>query len=103
MRVIITGGNGFVGRHLQRELAAAWPGAAIAVWDRPAVDITDPATYRDQLTAASPDWVVHLAALANVGASAQQRDQYFAVNVDGTRDVLESMRELAPNARALVV
>ena len=40
--VIITGGEGFVGKWLQRELKQAWPEAEVVSWDLPDIDITKP-------------------------------------------------------------
>lgn len=102
-RIVITGARGFVGQHLVRELEKEWPGAQITLWDVPAVDITKPATYRNQLKELQPDWMVHLAALAAVGPSAGARERYRAVNTEGTKRLLTAMAERSPATRALVI
>lgn len=102
-RVIITGGRGFVGQHLTRELESAWPGVEITQWDLPEVDITKPETYRGELTERQPDWLVHLAALAAVGPSAGARERYFAVNAAGTDRLLETITAVSPDTRVLAI
>lgn len=102
-RVVITGGRGFVGQHLTRELETAWPGVVITLWDLPEVDITKPEMYQEQLAALAPDWIVHLAALAAVGPSAQVAERYMAVNAKGTQQLLEAVVAESPQTNVLVV
>ena len=58
--IIITGGNGFVGRCLIAELQKNWPGVKIVVWDKRVtelpvgvvgveVDIISPVSYAGSL------------------------------------------------------
>ena len=94
MEILITGGNGFVGRHLAGELIAR--GDTVRVLALPGEDTSslDPryAVYRgdirvaDSLTEAvrGTDAVVHLAAMMHVW---KPLDDYEQVNVDGTVNV----------------
>lgn len=111
--VIITGGNGFVGRHLIRELQNNWVGVKIVVWDTavsdmPAgvegieVDITTPDTYTASLQAVKPDWLVHLAAIASNVTALKDPELTKRVNVDGTRMLLESVKQLSPDTKVFV-
>lgn len=113
-RVVITGGHGFVGRYLVEELQRAWPKVAITIWDRQvagglagvttlAVDITKPETYRQALEAIQPNWVLHLAAIASVPYALSHPEETRAVNVDGTRWLLETIRAVSSDTKVLVV
>jgi len=100
MRVLITGGTGFIGKHLLRALCAA--GHSCRVLVRPESDlaplaelvlevvrgdVTDPSSLRG--IADGMDVVYHLAAAGHV--TAQSPDAYArfrALNVDGTRHLI---------------
>lgn len=112
--VIVTGGAGFVGRHLVTELAEHWRGARIIVWDKKleglpshvegvAVDITQPETYRQSLQKVQPDWVVHLAAIAAVPVALQNPALVREINVHGTQRLLEAVRKVSSNTKVFFV
>jgi len=99
-RVLVTGGSGFVGRHVVAELAGA--GAAVRVVDLnphpdPAVDavigdITQPEVLARAFDGGF-DSVVHLAAVTSVLRSLQEPERTFATNVVGTNAVLAAGRD----------
>jgi GDP-4-dehydro-6-deoxy-D-mannose reductase len=94
MRALITGGLGFVGRHLAEHLRAS--GDDVVTLDRhgePAVDITDAAGVTAAITAARPEAVYHLAGWADVGGSWKHPHTVLRVNGEGTLNVLEACRE----------
>jgi len=101
--VVITGGSGFVGTYLQQELTSAWPGVRVVSWDLPEVDITDPNTYEAQLKELAPDWVVHLAAIASVPAALKNPVQTEAVNVGGTKKLIETIQRSSQDTKMLFV
>ena len=94
MRALVTGGLGFVGRHLVAHLREQ--GDDVVVLDRRSgagVDITDAARIRDAVLRAGPDAVYHLAGWADVGASWQHPVEAFRANAEGTLNVLLACAE----------
>ncbi|MCC7518517.1 MAG: GDP-mannose 4,6-dehydratase [Verrucomicrobiae bacterium] len=116
MRVFVTGGAGFIGSHVAEALLDR--GDAVVAMDdfndyypvafkrenaallarRPTFrlvegDISCRDTVRNALAAAKPDAVIHLAARAGVRASVRDPFLYQRVNVEGTLNLLDAMRE----------
>ena len=113
MRVLVTGGAGFIGSHLTENLVAS--GHEVTVLDD-FNDYYDPAVKRANLAAVLPqirlvegdirdavlvertfsagrfDCVVHLAARAGVRPSILQPKLYFTTNIDGTFNLLDACR-----------
>jgi GDP-4-dehydro-6-deoxy-D-mannose reductase len=90
VRALVTGGRGFVGRHLVAHLQAR--GDDVVVLDRSgrdAVDITDADAVRNRIAGFAPNVVFHLAAQSHVGASWNDEDAVQRVNVGGTANVLD--------------
>ena len=90
-RVLVTGAEGFVGRHLRAELGEAFVPFEGDVLD--AVALTG--------AVRGVDAVVHLAAESSVAASWEGGFRSWRVNVDGTVNVLAAVRAERPQARAL--
>lgn len=100
-RVLITGGSGFIGRHV----AAAFKethDVLILDLDASGSEKGDVRVERDvaRAMAGGVDCVVHLAAIASVQKSLEQPELVERSNVDGTRIVLE--QALAAGARSVV-
>lgn len=110
MRVLITGGAGFIGSALTRRLSRAG-GGAVAVYDkltyaadlralegldtRGAInfvrgDICDQAHFAETLAAFAPDVVMNLAAESHVDRSIDSADDFIATNVTGVHRVLDA-------------
>lgn len=100
MRALITGGNGFVGRHLQTHLESL--GDTVAILDLP-LNITNYQAVRDAVADARPEAIYHLAALSHVGTSWQNPSAVVDVNVAGTTNVLSAAREVVPAATILFI
>ena len=89
MRVLLTGGAGFIGRHVERRLTAA--GHEPVVFDRAVEeldDVRDLARVRAAL--AGCDAVAHLAAKVGLGLDIDDIDDYSSHNDVGTAVVLRA-------------
>ena len=102
-RALITGGSGFVGRHLIRslqtrkfEVAVLASGEFENLPDVASyqVDIRDAVPVRSVLRDFRPDHVYHLAAISSVGLSWKSPRLTYEVNVFGTLNVIESALSL---------
>ena len=113
MKVLVTGGAGYIGSHTCVELLAAGiepvivdnlcnssaeaiqrveaiSGKAIVFHQ---VDITDAQALREVFRAHAPDAVIHFAGLKAVGESVSQPLRYYQNNVAGTLTLCEVMDE----------
>ena len=95
MKALITGGNGFVGRHLAEHLMAL--GDQVTSVDVEC-DVADTQAMQSVVAAAQPDVIYHLAALSHVGTSWSNPSEVLRVNVIGTASVLAASRATAPDA-----
>ena len=92
MKAIITGGSGFIGSHLVRELQAQ--GHEVKVIDiklDPKLDVRDLGTLKREF--AGFDIVFHLAALPSVPYSIEHPEETHETNLTGTLNVLIAARD----------
>jgi len=116
MRVLITGGAGFIGVNAAaRFLAKGWQVDVVDNLSRPKVeanlewlqaqpsakqmtlhriDVRDAAAINEALTSTQPDLVLHLAAQVAVTTSVLEPRHDFEVNAIGTFNVLEAARQM---------
>jgi UDP-glucose 4-epimerase len=107
LRVLVTGGLGFVGHAVTRCLADAGH-APVVLTSRPngrsrvagvpvlQADLRDRAALRRAVEEAGPEGVCHLAALTRVRDSFEAPLEYYDVNVGGTLNLLASLAGLPP-------
>jgi GDP-L-fucose synthase len=80
-RVLVTGGNGFLGSHILEQLEALDAHHVLA----PTVaeyDLTDAEAVRNVIRDTSPDIVIHLAAeVGGIGANREQPGRFFYANM----------------------
>ena len=102
MKVLVTGGAGFLGRSVVAGLTAAGHDVVSADLRAPAVvmDVTDRAQVDEVIGGARPEVVVHLASIVTPGPGST-RELEYAVDVDGTRNVLDAC--VAHGVRRVVV
>jgi UDP-arabinose 4-epimerase len=103
MKVLVTGGAGFIGSHACKALAERghqpivydnlYTGHSDAVRWGPLVvgDILDRKRLDKAFTTYRPEMVLHFAALAYVGESVADPAAYYRVNVGGTLSLLQAM------------
>jgi GDP-4-dehydro-6-deoxy-D-mannose reductase len=100
VRVFVTGGGGFVGRHLAEHLRMAGDNVTSVDLD---VDVADSEAIAAAVAVARPDAIYHLAALSHVGDSWDSPTEVLRVNVLGTAGVLAAARRLPEPPVVLVV
>lgn len=93
--ILVTGADGFVGRHFQSELGAD----ALPLQG----DVRDGELVTHAVREARPRAIVHLAAESSVADSWDAVADIWSVNVVGTVNVLEAVRAEQPDARVLFV
>ena len=100
MRALVTGANGFVGRHLTTHLRES--GDQVVGVDREC-DVTDATSVRAAIEGARPEVIYHLAALTHVGESWDNPVGFTRVNVLGTKNVLDAAFAVVPEATVVFV
>ena len=104
MKVLVTGGAGYIGSHTAKALAGA--GHEPVVFDNlstghrwavkwgPLIegDLADRAVIQKVFSDYAIDAVIHFAACAYIGESMNDPGKYFSNNVAGTLNLLEAMR-----------
>lgn len=113
MKVLVTGGAGFVAAHLARELRAHEYEVVLSDRLPPAVqtegfefcpaDLTKSGDVLRLVESVRPDAIVHLGAISFVPDAARDLDLLVNVNVNGTTNMLVAMGLYAPKARFLFV
>lgn len=105
-KVLITGGDGFVGAHLLRALAVQRPGwrvVAPSSFGPERLDVTEMETIRAVLRGETPDVVIHLAGVAALAEALRAPDTAWAVNAGGVFNLVSAIREVCPACRLLHV
>lgn len=96
MRALITGINGFVGQYLKDELKKNGYHVSgmdiVGNGDVHCADLEDYDAVMRVIEEVSPQCVFHLAGQASVGLSWEKPQKTFAINVNGTLNLLESIR-----------
>lgn len=110
-RALVTGASGFAGPFLVEHLlehgyeviagAHGPPNTLLEEVQTVSLDITDKEALRRIIAEAAPDEVYHLAGLTRPASGAVE--EFYAVNFGGALNLLEAVREEAPEAGVLLV
>lgn len=120
MRVLVTGGGGFVGLHLLRELqrmgverlAATvlgkpppedWVGREIPGVEWLSLDVSSGESVEAAIREVQPEVVYHLAGQASVGASFGAPLPTWEVNATGTLRLVDALSRLSAGARRFIL
>lgn len=112
MKILVTGGAGFLGSHIVEMLLARGhevrildrlrPGKIIHLIDRIELVYGNIRQFDDCVEAVKDvDAIIHLAALINVDHSIREPREFYETNVRGTMNVLEAAR-IEPSVKKLV-
>jgi GDP-4-dehydro-6-deoxy-D-mannose reductase len=97
---LVTGGGGFAGGHLLDLLRSR--GEEPAAPSASELDLLDRSAVRSLLASQKPARLFHLAALASVARSWDEPEEVVVRNVEMTVNVLEAVRQEAPEAAVLI-
>ena len=114
-KVLVTGAAGFAGHYLVRELlengheavcidaAPADSAAAAGLPGYERVDLTDAAAVDEAVARTRPDAAIHLAAVSFIPDAARDPGALWAVNINGTVNVVEAVLRHCPRCRFVFV
>lgn len=128
MRALVTGGYGFVGRHLAQHLVSCGDDVALTytvdrkedvitgkvlldqgeiavprVVQSVALDVTERDAVFKVISLLKPDVIYHLAAISFVPDAEKSPEQAYLVNTTGTLNILEAVKAHSPETRVLFV
>lgn len=89
MRVLITGHSGFIGQHIVARLTKKHDLFLLKS------DLRDHAAVRDEVLAADPEVIVHLAARTEVEKSFYEQTVFSEINYVGTVNLIEAASQLS--------
>lgn len=110
-RVLVTGADGFVGRHFVPALAARLAEGAVLMLasrqtvagpDRITLDLTDSVSVAAAIDTVRPDLVVHLAAQASVDLSLGTAADTWATNLGGSLALARAVATTVPECTVLL-
>lgn len=93
MKVLITGGLGFIGKRLSARLSKSNEATILGIDKSDAPNYMQKDILDDDLDLSPYDAVFHLAAVSLPGEAEKDRELAWKVNVEGTRNIAKRMRK----------
>lgn len=90
--ILVTGSRGFIGSNLLASMSSLKPHSFRG-------DISSFENVSNQINEIKPDIIFHLAAISNISDCEKFPDKAFAINVQGTFNLLESIQKLRKRVR----
>jgi len=90
-RILVTGSRGQLGRDLVERLSGSYDLTGVDIDE---LDITDRKAALSLVDSLQPDVLIHAAAFTDVDGCESDRDQAFAVNAYGTRNLALACKEI---------
>lgn len=113
MRVLVTGGTGFVGKHLVRLLLEKGIQVFVGYRNDPderlagaiyqKMDVTDASGVKEIVREAKPDGIVHLASVSTIKACWENPAAAIAINTMSVLYLIEAIKRYTPHARLITV
>ncbi|QWI73098.1 NAD-dependent epimerase/dehydratase family protein (plasmid) [Bacillus mycoides] len=107
-RVLITGANGFTGRHACRYFSDMGINT-FPIFNTKnqhngyICNLTNKIAVFKLIQSIQPDYILHLAGLNSVAESWKKPVEYLEVNLMGTCNLLEATRQVSPHCKTLIV
>ena len=107
MKVLVTGGAGFVAGHLRAELCSAGHDVVLSdILDEPLpnyikADLTDREAILKMVDDVRPDAVVHLGAISFVPEAEESPERLKMINLGGTENLLDGIKRSVPGAKLI--
>ena len=106
--ILVTGAGGFVGKHLLPALNAAFPaakvvGTTLESQGDESLDITSREQVQTLISRLQPDFCVHLAGIAAIGAARANPRGAWEINLYGTINIADAILAAAPQCRMIFI
>ena len=102
-RLLVTGLDGFVGRHVEQAVKDSREKRFQLVVPDGAIELTGPGTIEKAIRETRPECVLHLAAQSFIPASVKDPRATYEVNFLGTLNLLQALKACAFRGRVLYV
>lgn len=99
MKILITGGSGFIGSHLRSALNTSHE---VSCPSEDEMDLRSSYSVQNWVVGVMPDIVIHLAAKTEVALSFDNFEEFSTINYVGTVRLAEACRKFVPNLKQFI-